>query len=68
MEKQVIRDFAGRTLATYEPQTKGDIVVRDFNGRILGKYDSQCNVTRDFYGTILAKGNCVGMLVPPGEQ
>ena len=62
-EREQIKDFYGKVIGTYEYQPNGDILVRNFTGTILGKYDSALDVTRDFYGTIVAKGNAVGMLL-----
>lgn len=41
----------------------GDKVVRDFAGKILGKYDKRFNVTRNFSGMIVARGECLGLLI-----
>ena len=60
-----VRDFYGKIIAFYDYQSNGDIVVRAFSGIILGKYDKAMNVTRDFYGRIVARGNAVGMLIKP---
>ncbi len=63
MEKETIRNFSGQIIAYYEHQPNGDIVVHDFYGRILGKYDKQFDVTRDFYGHIVAQGCVLGLLI-----
>ena len=63
MEKEIIRDFSGRIIGTLETQSNGDVIARDFSGRILGKYDKAMDVTRDFYGKILFKGNMAGSLI-----
>lgn len=63
MSKEYVRDFQGIILGSYETKSNGDIIVRDFQGRILGRYDKMCNVTRDFYGRVISKGNAVGMLI-----
>ena len=63
MSKEYIRDFQGRILGSYESKSNGDITVRDFQGRILGRYDKMYDVTRDFYGRVIAKGNAIGMLI-----
>lgn len=63
MAKEYVRDAWGVIKGSYEQQSNGDIVVRDFHGRILGRYDAKQNVTRDFYGWIVAKGNAIGMLI-----
>ena len=51
-----IQDWTGKTIGWREVKPNGDIVIR-------GKYDKYCDVTRDFYGTILARGDQSGMLV-----
>lgn len=61
---EYVKDFAGRVLAIYEFADNGDIAVRDFSTRfILGYYRASRDVTTDFYGRVLAKGNAIGMLV-----
>lgn len=63
-DKQVIRDFYGRTLGTILTDKDGNKVVRDFYGRLLGRYDAKANVTRDFYGRIVARGDQSSSLLP----
>ena len=61
---ETIKDFAGRFIAIYEYQDNGDITVRDWQSRmILGYYRKSRDVTTDFYGRIIARGNAVGMLI-----
>lgn len=58
-----IRDFYGRMLGTLEEDKDGNQQVRNFSGQILATYDKKLDVTRDFYGRILTKGNtCTGYL------
>lgn len=63
MDQEVIRGFGGQIIARIETKPNGDKVVRDFYGRILGKYDHAANVTRDFQGRIVARGECLGVLI-----
>ena len=61
---ETIRDFSGRFIAIYEYHDNGDITVRDWQSRmIIGYYRKNRDVTTDFYGRILARGNAVGMLI-----
>ena len=61
---ETIKDFYGRFIAIYEYQDNGDITVRDWQSRmILGYYRKSRDVTTDFYGRILARGNAIGMLI-----
>ena len=62
--REVIRDFYGRTLGTIVTDKNGNKVARDFYGRIVGRYDKASNVTRDFYGRIVAKGDRTSALIP----
>ena len=61
---ETIKDFAGRFIAIYEYHDNGDITVRDWQSRmIVGYYRKSRDVTTDFYGRIIARGNAVGMLI-----
>ena len=61
---EYVKNYAGQILAIYEFQDNGDIAVRDFSSRfILGYYRASRDVTTDFYGRVLYKGNMIGMLV-----
>ena len=37
--------------------------IKDFYNRILGKYYQRENVTKDFYGRTIAKGNVLSSLI-----
>ena len=59
-----IKDFYGKIIATVETNSRtGDKRIRDFYGKILGTYDAGLDVTRDFYGAIVAKGDALTMLI-----
>ena len=61
---ETIKDFAGRFIAIYEYHDNGDITVRDWQSRmILGYYRKSRDVTTDFSGRVLYRGNAVGMLI-----
>lgn len=63
MNKETIRDFYGKILGTIETDAQGNKTVRDFYGRILGWYRKTDNLTKNFYGKIIAKGDvAVGLL------
>ena len=61
--REVIRDFYGKSLGSITTDLKGNKVVRDFHGRLLGRYDARNNVTRDFYGKIIARGDQCSALI-----
>ena len=63
-DKQIIRDFYGKILASIETDAMGNKIVRDFYGKILGRYNKKQDVTRDFYGRIVSKGDATTMLIP----
>ena len=61
--EDIIRDFSGRIIGRVETDGNGNQTVRSFYGEIVGRYDAQRDVTTDFYGKILARGNiAVGLL------
>lgn len=62
-EQQEIRSFSGKIIGTIYTLYNGDKEVRDFYGKCLGRYDKQNNVTRDFYGRIVAKGEALSLLL-----
>jgi hypothetical protein len=41
----------------------GDAKIYDFYRRLLGTYDKRSDITKDFYGRIVAKGNQLSMLL-----
>lgn len=63
MNRQIIRDFKGIILGYVDTDEKGNKTVRDFQERILGYYDSNLDVTRDFQGRILARGDVASSLI-----
>ena len=63
MAQQIIRDFRGNIIANIEIRSNGDKIVRNFHGQILGTYNAATNITRDFYGNVAAKGECLGLLI-----
>ena len=63
MSEELIKDCYGNIIARIDEQSNGDKIVKNFYGQILGKYDKTLDVTKDFYGRIVAKGECVGILI-----
>lgn len=61
--KETIKDFYGTILGYVETDSQGNKTIRDFYGTIKGYYDAKQNVTKDFYGRIIAHGDCTGMLL-----
>ncbi len=64
IKKTEIRDFYGKILGYIEEDTNtGNKTAYDFYRRILGKYNKRENMTRDFYGRILAREDVTQALV-----
>ena len=63
MEKQTVRDFYGRIVGYIETDYQGNNTVKDFYGVILGYYKKKQNITTDFYGRILARGDASASLI-----
>ena len=64
MIRQDIRDFYGRIIGYIETDERtGNKTGRDFYCRILGTWDKNLNVTRDFYGRIVARGDALSGLI-----
>ena len=61
--RETIRTFEGSIVGYLDHESGGDITVRAFSGRILGKYCAREDVTRDFYGKILYRGNMAPALL-----
>ena len=57
MKQEKIKDFYGRIIGTMIEENDGRKKLLDFNGRILGTYDPRVDLTRDFNGRIISKGD-----------
>lgn len=60
--KEPIREFSGLILGYREDQGNR-IVATSFVGTVLGYYDKQRDVTTDFVGTIIARGDVTASLI-----
>lgn len=60
-QEEYIRDFQTRKIIGILRTLKnGDVEAREFDSRkILGYYRKDVDTTTDFYGRMIAKGNCV---------
>lgn len=61
--RQVIRDFNGTILGYIYVDGKGDKTAKDFTGKILGYYYADRDVTTNFYGKILTRGDTASALL-----
>lgn len=60
---EYIRDFYGHIQGRVEYLENGDKIARDFYGAIKGRYFADENVTKDFYGRIISKGDSLVSLL-----
>ena len=58
-----LKDFYGKIIGYVDIEANGDKTLKDFTGKILGRYHKASNTTRDFYGRIVAQGDCLTMLL-----
>ena len=65
MSQEFIKEFgSGKILGIIETDSNGDQKAIDFDTRkILGFYRKKNDHTTDFYGRIIARGNCVASLI-----
>lgn len=63
MQRSEIRDFYGRIQGYIDTEPNGDKTVRDFYGKIQGYYKKDRNVTTNFYGLVIAKGDTTSGLI-----
>ena len=64
MTEERIRDFSGQVLGIVQTDEKGNKIVRNFPGmQRLGYFDAEHNVTRNFYGQIIARGDTAVSLI-----
>ena len=64
MTTEYIKDFSQKILGILETDTNGNQNVRNFPGRqILGYYKKDMDITTDFYGRIISRGNTVISLI-----
>jgi hypothetical protein len=64
-QEEYIRDFQSRKIIGILRTLKnGDIEAREFDSRrILGFYRKNLDMTTDFYGKMITKGNCVAAFI-----
>lgn len=62
LKHEVIKDWTGKIIGYIETDYTGNKIVRDFYRKVIGRYDKRQNVTRDFYGRSIAKGDQCSLL------
>lgn len=64
IDRDRVKDWRGKTIGFVDTDTvTGNKVVRDFYGKILGRYNKKLNITQDFYGRQVARGDRVMMFL-----
>lgn len=63
MKEETIKDWRGKIIGFIQTYPNGDAKILDFYRKILGTYNKTLDVTKDFYGRIVAKGNQLTMLL-----
>jgi hypothetical protein len=61
--KKEIRDFSGKLLAITEELENGDTSIRDYSGKCLGFYRKKYDITTDFSGRTIARGDALSSLI-----
>ena len=61
--RETIKEFSGSIIGYLDHEDNGDITVRAFSGKMLGRYEKSGDVTKDFYGKILYRGNMASALL-----
>ena len=63
MNRTAIKDFSGKIIGFIDVDDKGNKVVRKFNLMIVGRYDAKLDVTKDFQGRVVARGDASASLL-----
>lgn len=61
--RETVKDWTGKILGFVDKEANGKKTLRDFHGRILGTYDPNLDLTRDFYGRQVGKGDILMTLL-----
>lgn len=60
--RQIIKDFHYKVIGYIDTEPNGNQIARDSALRVVGKYDKKLDVTRDFYGRVVGRGNTLSSL------
>lgn len=61
--RETIREFSGRIIGYLDHDSNGDVTAKSFSGQTLGRYYAREDVTKDFSGRILYRGNMAAALL-----
>lgn len=60
--RQTIKDFHFKVIGFIDTDEKGVQTARDSVLRVVGTYDPRTDITKDFYGRIVGRGNILSSL------
>lgn len=64
IQRERIKDWRGKIIGFIETDTlTGNKKIKDFYGKIKGKYNKRLDITQDFYGRQVAKGDQLLMML-----
>ena len=55
--KEPIKDWTGKLIGFISTEPNGNKVLYDWHNHILGKYNKNLNITQDFHGRQVGKGD-----------
>lgn len=55
--EDAVKDYRGKILGWVETDIRGNKIYMDFYRRIVARYDKRLNVTKDFSGRLISKGD-----------
>lgn len=58
-----VKNFKQQTIGYIETRPDGTKIAKDFYRRKLGEYSPYADITKDFYGHIVAHGDQTAMLI-----
>ena len=61
--RETIREYSGMIIGYLDHESNGDIVAKEYSGVIIGYYRKSSDVTTDFHGRILYRGNMAPALL-----
>lgn len=68
MKEQTIKDYYGKILGYIRTETNGDKTAFDFYRRKLGSWDKKKDITKDWTGRIISKGDSLASLIVSGDN
>ena len=67
--RERVQDWTGKLIGFIDTDSvTGNKTIRDFYGKIKGKYNKRLNITQDFYGRTVAKGDQSAMMLTYDNQ